>query len=66
VRDLGVTGTATWHQGTGAISASVTITGSGRLLGRLRFRWNDWERHAVCIARGRLGGRGIRLAFPAP
>jgi hypothetical protein len=33
--------------------------------GTLRLRWYDTDRHAVALAIGRLGGRPVRLSFPA-
>ncbi len=66
VRDVAVSGAASWDRRTGAIRASVTLEGSGLPGGRLRLRWNDLEPLAKAHVRGMLEGRTIDLTIPAP
>ncbi|MGZ8593253.1 MAG: alpha/beta hydrolase [Actinomycetota bacterium] len=66
VRDVAVSGTASWDRRTGAIRARVTLEGPGAPGGRLRLRWNDLEPLARAHVRGMLGGRPIEMTIPAP
>jgi pimeloyl-ACP methyl ester carboxylesterase len=62
VRDVPVFGRATWRLGTGAVRASLTIPGRGRL----RARWNVRDELAVATLTGRIDGRRLRATLLAP
>ena len=66
VRDVMVSGTASWDRKTGRIRANLTVDGKGTVPGELRLRWNDRQRQAEAVAAGRLGGVAIKFRFPAP
>jgi len=66
VRDVAVSGTASWDRRTGAVRARVTLEGPGAPPALLRLRWNDLEPLATATVRGVVGGRVIDLTFPAP
>ena len=66
VRDVMVSGTASWDRRTGRIRANLTVDGKGAVPGELRLRWNDRRRHAEAVATGRLGRTAINFRFPAP
>jgi hypothetical protein len=66
VRDVAVSGTATWRRRTGAVRAHVTVEGPGAAPGRLTLRWDDGRRHARATATGRLRGEPVHFRFPAP
>ncbi|MEW6059778.1 MAG: alpha/beta fold hydrolase [Actinomycetota bacterium] len=66
VRDIAVSGTASWDRRTGAIRADVTFTGTGAPAGRLRLAWNDFDSLAQASVRGRLNGHRVSLVIPAP
>jgi pimeloyl-ACP methyl ester carboxylesterase len=60
-RDVPVSGTATWRLGTGAVHADLRVPG-----GRLRARWNVRRQLATATLTGRIGGRRLSAAMPAP
>jgi pimeloyl-ACP methyl ester carboxylesterase len=67
VRDVKVSGTASWDRRNGRVRASLTVKGGDdHPGGKLRLRWNDWRQHAQATAVGRLGGTNVRFSFPAP
>jgi pimeloyl-ACP methyl ester carboxylesterase len=66
VRDVAVSGTASWDRTSGQVRASVKVEGDGARPGNLRLRWNDWEPTASATAVGTLGGEQVRFTFPAP
>lgn len=66
VRDVMVSGTASWDRRTGRIRANLTVDGKGAKPGGLRLRWNDRHRHAEAVATGRLGRAAVSFSFPAP
>ena len=66
VRDVRVSGTATWDRRNGKIRANVIVDGPGAKPGELRLRWNDRHIHAEAVATGRLGGVAVSFRFPAP
>lgn len=66
VRDVGVSGTASWNRRTGEIRARITLEGPGVPRARLRLRWNDLEQLATATVRGVVGGHVIDMTFPAP
>ena len=61
VRDVPVTGSATWRIGTGAVRASVRVPG-----GRVRAAWNVRKQLARAKLTGRVGGRELRADILAP
>ena len=61
VRDVPVTGSATWRIGTGAVRASVRVPA-----GRVRAAWNVRKQLARGELTGRLGGRELRADILAP
>src|SRR5829696_7432987 len=67
VADTVVDGTATWHTGTGKVTARVAVKGPHGASTTVRMRWNDLARHARATVSGRTGS-GDRLAatLPAP
>ena len=65
VDDVAVSGTLTWDRTTGALDASVTVTGPGTESGTLALHWNDWDVHAVASVQGTVGGRPLDLVLPA-
>jgi len=64
VRDVAVTGTATWDRRALRVRARLRIAGARR--GALRIGWASGRRGAAATIAGRLGGRAIRLRMPAP
>jgi hypothetical protein len=62
-----VDGTATWHTGTGKVTARVAVKGPHGASTTVRMRWNDLARHPRATVSGRTGS-GDRLAatLPAP
>jgi len=66
VRDVMVSGTASWDRRNGRIRANLTVDGPGARSGELHLRWNDWHRNAEAVATGRLGGAIVSFRFPAP
>ena len=66
VRDVSVSGTATWDRRNGRIRANLTVDGKGARPGELHLRWNDRHSHAEAVATGRLGGAAVSFRFPAP
>jgi pimeloyl-ACP methyl ester carboxylesterase len=67
VADTAVDGTATWHTGTGKVTARVAVKGPHGASTTVRMRWNDLARHPRATVSGRTGS-GDRLAatLPAP
>jgi hypothetical protein len=67
VADTVVDGTATWHTGTGKVTARVAVKGPHGASTTVRMRWNDLARHPRATVSGRTGS-GDRLAasLPAP
>jgi hypothetical protein len=66
VRDVAVSGTASWDRRTGAIRAHVTLDGPGVPEAHLRLRWNDLEPLERARVRGRVGARTVHVTIPAP
>jgi len=73
LKDVVVSGDVSWHRPTGGVRATVTVGGRntkyGRRAiksGRLRLSWNHDRPLATMHARGRIGGREVNLAMPAP
>jgi hypothetical protein len=61
VRDVPVSGRAAWDRRARHYRARVRVPG-----GRLRIAWAGDRRQARAAITGRLGGRAVRLAMPAP
>jgi hypothetical protein len=61
VRDVPVTGTATWRIGTGAVRASLRVPG-----GRVRASWNIRRQRARATLSGRIHGRALSADILAP
>jgi pimeloyl-ACP methyl ester carboxylesterase len=66
VRDVKMSGTASWDRTNGRIRANLTVDGPGAKPGQLRLRWNDWHPHAQARATGQLGRAAVNYRFPAP
>ncbi|MDX6376897.1 MAG: hypothetical protein QOE98_1200 [Gaiellaceae bacterium] len=66
VRDVRVTGNATWNLDTGRITGTVVTRGPGRLPGRVRFSWSLAEAHGVAQLRGAVGGNVLDATMVAP
>jgi pimeloyl-ACP methyl ester carboxylesterase len=66
VKDVAVSGRASWDRRSGAIRAVVTLSGSGTAPGRLTLRWNELDPDGVARATGELGGRRVDVGFHAP
>ena len=66
VKDLWVSGRASWSRRTGDVTADVRVGGDGSIPGHLRMTWNDMDADARMIVRGRLGGEQVRFDLPAP
>jgi hypothetical protein len=66
VRDVKVSGTASWDRTNGRIRANLTVDGPGARPGELRLRWNDRHPHAQASATGQLGRAAVNYRFPAP
>lgn len=66
VKDVAVSGRASWNRRTGAIRAVVSLSGRATARGRLTLRWNELDPDGVARATGELGGRRVNVAFPAP
>jgi pimeloyl-ACP methyl ester carboxylesterase len=66
VDDVAVSGSASWDRTTGAMRATIELSGRGASSGRLKIRWNDWERLAEARVKGVLRGRVIDVTIPAP
>ncbi len=64
VRDLAVSGRAVWDRY--GERATVDLSLSGAVRGHLRGRWDTRAVGAVAVLNGRLGGRPVRVRFPAP
>ena len=62
VRDVPVSGTATWRLADGAVRARLRLPGRGRL----RARWNAAARGARATLAGALGGRRVSAVMRAP
>jgi pimeloyl-ACP methyl ester carboxylesterase len=61
VRDVPVRGLAAWDRRARRVAARVRVPG-----GRLRIGWPADRRRARATVTGRLGGRTVRVALPAP
>jgi hypothetical protein len=66
VRDVAVSGTASWNRRTGAIRARVRLEGPGAPAGHLWLRWNDFEPLARASVHGTLGSRVVEMTIAAP
>jgi pimeloyl-ACP methyl ester carboxylesterase len=64
VDDLKVDGNVTWDRTTGAIEATVHLTGASH--GDLTLRWNDWDSLAIATVKGTVDGKHVNRSFPAP
>jgi pimeloyl-ACP methyl ester carboxylesterase len=64
--DVAVDGNVIWERPTGRVRATVSLRGRGTKPGRLHLKWNHERPLASMRARGRIGGRGVRLTMPAP
>ena len=62
VRDVPVSGTATWRLATGAVRARLRIASRGHL----RVHWNLRRRLAQATVTGVIDGRRLRVTMPAP
>jgi hypothetical protein len=62
VRDVPVSGTATWRLSDGAVRANLRLPGRGRL----RARWSMQRQLAVATLSGRLDGWRLRARMLAP
>ena len=65
VRDLAVSGTATWDRYAERMTVDLAVRGRAAR-GRLRGHWDTRARGAVAVLQGRLDGTRVRLRFPAP
>ena len=65
VRDLAVSGTATWDRYAERMAVDLTVSGDVTR-GRLRGHWDTRSRGAVAVLRGVLEGTRVRLRFRAP
>lgn len=66
VMDVRVGGRLEWDRPSGAVSATITLRGSGLPRSRLRVRWNAWHPMGSAWVVGSVGGRPVRLRVPAP
>lgn len=66
VDDVTVSGTIDWDRRTGAISASVTVDGSGAAQGTLTMSWSDWAQLPYASVSGVLDGHAVSYSFLAP
>jgi pimeloyl-ACP methyl ester carboxylesterase len=61
-----VSGTVTWDQDSGRISARLTVTGPHGARATVRLRYRDYVRHSRAVLSGRSGGRRLAAVMPAP
>jgi pimeloyl-ACP methyl ester carboxylesterase len=66
VRDVEVSGRVVWDRRTGAIRATLSLSGRATDAGGLTLRWNELDRDGLARATGELGGRRVGVTFPAP
>jgi hypothetical protein len=64
--DTSVTGTGTWDQETGHITASVTVTGPDGVSVSVQLGYDDYEPGSVASITGTAGGKALVAAVPAP
>ena len=65
VPDVAVSGTITLPAHSGALRATVTLTGGGVPNARLHLRWNTWASLARATVAGTVGGRAVKVVVPA-
>ncbi len=64
--DTQVSGTGTWNQDTGHITASVTVTGPGGLTVTMDVVYDDYEPDSVALLTGSANGQTLVASVPTP
>jgi pimeloyl-ACP methyl ester carboxylesterase len=64
--DTRVTGTETWNQATGYVSAQLTVTGPGGASATVQLTYHDYVPHSVSTIQGSYGKAKIAARMPSP
>ena len=64
--DTTVSGTATWDQDSGTITATVTVTGPSGATASVHLSYADYVAHSIATITGTAGGANIVATMPAP
>jgi hypothetical protein len=66
VRDLAVSGLATWNRSAHRMRAALTLSGPPGASGRIVLAFSTAPGGGRAVATGRVGGRRLHVAFPVP
>ena len=64
--DTRVNGTLAWHQETGRITASLTVTGPGTLSATVDVAYDDYQPGGRATLTGTTGGKALAATVPIP
>jgi pimeloyl-ACP methyl ester carboxylesterase len=64
--DVATSGTVTWNQVTGDITAALTFTAPNNGSGQVTVEWNDLDNNAQATIKGAINGHTVRATRVAP